>query len=67
MLNGSKSFSKGMQDMWNNIVTGFVQSLTKMVVGWIQHETAKLIVHTTTNQAIVASDASAAAQSQPSA
>jgi len=64
MLTGTKSFAKGMQEMWNNIVTSFVQSLVKMAVSWVQHQVAKLIVHTTTNQAIVASDAAAAAESQ---
>jgi hypothetical protein len=64
MLTGTKSFSKGMQDLWNSLVAGFVQSLTKMALSWAQHEIAKLIVHQTTNEGIVASDAAAAAQSQ---
>ena len=64
MLTGTKSFAKGMQDMWNSLVTSFVQSLAKMAVSWLQHEVAKLVIHTTTNEGIVASDTAAATQSQ---
>lgn len=64
MLNGTKSFAKGMQDLWNSLVTSFVQSLAKMAIAHIQHEVAKLAIHTTTNEGIVASDTAAAAQSQ---
>jgi hypothetical protein len=64
MLTGTKSFSKGMQELWSGLVTSFAQSIEKMALSWVQHELVKLIVHQTTNEGIVASDASAAAQSQ---
>lgn len=44
MLNGTKTFTQGMAQMWNSIVTSFVDMLAQMLVKWISHQVALLVV-----------------------
>ncbi len=63
MLNGTLSFTQGVQKMWAGMVTNFVEGLAQQLQKWIAHKVAMLIIHNTTNEAMVVSDAAAAAQS----
>jgi hypothetical protein len=45
MIQGTQSFSKGMANMFNNIVLSFAQSLEHMMVMWIEHLLMKVILH----------------------
>ncbi len=51
-----------MKQMWNGIVMTGVTALEKLTAQWIAHHLKMLLVKVTTNQAGVASDATAAAQ-----
>lgn len=63
MIEGTKSF----KDAWSSMVTGmlssWISSLAQMAARWVTHKLMELTVHIGTNQAKVASDASASAQS----
>ena len=64
MLRGTTTFGKGMLNMLMDLEISFAQSMARMLLKWIQHHLAKLIVHTTTNQAQVTSDAATEAEGE---
>jgi hypothetical protein len=36
MLEGTKTFAKGMQDVWNNVVSGIIGSISGIALKWIE-------------------------------
>lgn len=63
MIMGTQTFAQGMQNIWRNIVLEFAGALAEQLMKWVAHKVAMLAIHVTTNEAMVASDAAAAAQS----
>ena len=64
LLKGTESFSKAWQNMWSDMVISMVQKLADMMLKWIEHHVAMLVIHTTEKEGEVAADASAAAESK---
>lgn len=62
-IQGTQRIDQAFQKMGASIVVSLVQSLAKMTEQWIAHELAITLAHQAGNQARVASDATAAAQS----
>jgi hypothetical protein len=62
LLKGTESFSKAWQNMWSDMVVSMVQKLADMMLKWIEHHVAMLVVHATEKESEVGTDASAAAQ-----
>ncbi|HSK42760.1 MAG TPA: hypothetical protein VLA83_02615, partial [Candidatus Binatia bacterium] len=63
-LKGTESFAKAWQNMWSDMVVSMVQKLAEMMLKWIEHHVAMLVIHTTEKEGEVAADASAATQSK---
>jgi hypothetical protein len=63
-LKGTESFSKAWQNMWSDMVVSMVQKLADMMLKWIEHHVAMLVIHTTEKEGEVAADGSAAAESK---
>ncbi|MFL6386082.1 MAG: hypothetical protein ACJ71U_01220 [Terriglobales bacterium] len=63
-LKGTESFAKAWQNMWSDMVISMVQKLADMMLKWIEHHVAMLVIHTTEKEGEVAADASAAAESK---
>ncbi|HZE82509.1 MAG TPA: hypothetical protein VE604_16530 [Candidatus Polarisedimenticolia bacterium] len=63
-LKGTESFAKAWQNMWADMVVSMVQKLADMMLKWIEHHVAMLVIHTTEKEGEVAADASAAAESK---
>jgi hypothetical protein len=61
-LKGTESFSKAWQTMWSDMVVAMVQRLADMMLKWIQHHVTMLVVHATTKQAEVTTEAAAATE-----
>ncbi|HEY4678685.1 MAG TPA: hypothetical protein VIJ01_16085, partial [Candidatus Angelobacter sp.] len=64
LLRGTESFSKAWQNMWSDMVVSMVQKLADMMLKWIEHHVAMLVIHTTEKEGEVAADSSAAAESK---
>jgi hypothetical protein len=64
LLKGTESFSKAWQNMWSDMVISMVQKLADMMLKWIEHHAAMLVIHTTEKEGEVAADGSAAAESK---
>ena len=64
LLKGTESFSKAWQNMWSDMVVSMVQKLADMMLKWVEHHVAMLVIHTTEKEGEVAADASAAAESK---
>jgi hypothetical protein len=63
-LKGTESFAKAWQNMWADMVVSMVQKLADMMLKWVEHHIAMLVIHTTEKEGEVAADASAAAESK---
>jgi hypothetical protein len=63
-LKGTESFAKAWQNMWADMVVSMVQKLADMMLKWVEHHVAMLVIHTTEKEGEVAADASAAAESK---
>ena len=63
-ISGQQKFSTSMARMWNDMVTTFLTNLLKMELQWVENELVMTLTHQAGNTARVASDATAAAQSQ---
>lgn len=61
-LKGTESFAKAWQNMWSDMVVSMVQKLAEMMLKWIEHHVAMLVIHTTEKEGEVAADASAASR-----
>ena len=61
-LKGTESFAKAWQDMWSDMVISMVQKLAEMMLKWIEHHVTMLVVHATTKQAEVGTEAAAATE-----
>jgi hypothetical protein len=64
LLKGTESFSKAWQNMWSDMVVSMVQKLADMMLKWIEHHVAMLVIHTTEKEGELTADASAAAESK---
>ncbi|HEY2362991.1 MAG TPA: hypothetical protein VGK36_17860 [Candidatus Angelobacter sp.] len=63
-LKGTESFAKAWQNMWSDMVVSMVQKLADMMLKWVEHHVAMLVIHATEKEGEVAADASAAAESK---
>jgi hypothetical protein len=63
-LKGTESFAKAWQNMWSGMVISMVQKLADMMLKWIEHHVAMLVIHTTEKEGELTADASAAAESK---
>lgn len=74
LIQGTKTLGQAWSDMtrgilsswinaWSQMIATQVAQQAKMLLQWIAHKTGILAIHTATNEAKVASDASASAQS----
>lgn len=63
MIQGTMSLRKGLQNVWNSILQGFAQFITKKVTAWALGETAQTGATLAGNATRTASDWMAAAQS----
>ncbi|HEY2913175.1 MAG TPA: hypothetical protein VGK21_07435, partial [Candidatus Angelobacter sp.] len=63
-LKGTESFAKAWQNMWADMVVSMVQKLADMMLKWVEHHVAMLVIHATEKEGEVAADASAAAESK---
>jgi hypothetical protein len=48
MIRGQKTFGQAMAELWGNMVVQWAQTLARMMVQFITHEAAKLILHQVT-------------------
>jgi hypothetical protein len=64
MLTGTENFSKAWQQMWSGMVVSMVEKLADMMLKWVEHHVALLVIHATEKEGEVAAEASASAQSK---
>jgi hypothetical protein len=64
MIEGTERVSVAFRQMGQRIVTSVIEAFEKMLIHQIVHEAQMLILHAATNEAKVASDATAAAQTK---
>jgi hypothetical protein len=64
MLTGTENFSKAWQQMWSGMVVSMAEKLADMLLKWIEHHVAMLIIHTQEKESEVGADAAASAQSK---
>jgi tape measure domain-containing protein len=63
LVEGTKTFGQAWQNMVTGMLNSWITSLAQMAAKWVAHKLFELTFHVATNQAKVASDATAAAQS----
>jgi hypothetical protein len=63
-LTGTESFSKAWQNLWSGMVVSMAEKLADMLLKWIEHHVALLVIHTTEKENEVATEAAASAQSK---
>lgn len=64
MIEGTKSFKQAFADMGKSILASWLQTLIQQKVAFLTHKLQELVTHHMVNEAKVASDAGAAAQSK---
>lgn len=63
-LRGTESFGKAWQNLWSGMVVSMAQKLADMMLKWIEHHVALLVIHVTEKEDEVAAEGAASAQSK---